>query len=262
MNLSAGSLLLSAESITAGYEGETIVNAVTASFKPGSFTAIIGPNGSGKSTFMLCLARQLPFQGTLKLNGKDTRSMPRKTFAQQVAFLPQNPIAPESITVNSLIERGRTPYRKTFFPLTQHDRARVSESLHRVGLEDYKDNLLAELSGGQRQRAWLAFILAQDSPVVILDEPTSYLDLSHQTSILKMCQEFSKAGKTVISVLHDLNLAAAAADEMVVFSSGQIVRGGDPSNVISNDLLVEVFGLDASIIKSPSTAKPVILPSF
>lgn len=225
-----------------------------------SFTAIVGPNGSGKSTFLLCLARQLRFQGEVEINGVDAKRLSRKEFARQLAFLPQNPIAPEGITVRGLVERGRTPHRRGWASLSTRDEEIIERNIQELSLSTLEKKGIYDISGGQRQRAWLAMVLAQDTSFLLLDEPTAFLDLAHQTLLLNILQDHARAGGTVVAVLHDINLATAFADEMVVMNHGTVVAQGKPSEVISIPLLEEVFSLAADIIHDPLNQAPVILP--
>lgn len=247
--------------IAAAYEPKApVLRGIDARFEAGRFTAVIGPNGSGKSTLLSCVARQLPFTGRVDLDGTDVQRMPRRAFAQQVAFLPQSPFAPEGVSVRGLVERGRTPYRHAFTPLSRTDHRAVDDSIDRLSLGSLAQCTLTDLSGGQRQRAWLALVLAQDTPVLLLDEPTAFLDLAHQADLLALCRSLATEGRTVIAVLHDLNLAAAFADDLLVIEQGRVSAFGAPHKVLTAEMLAKVYGLKAEIIPDPHTGAPVVLP--
>lgn len=252
---------LSCASLSAAYDSARPVLAeVTVKFLPGQFTAVIGANGSGKSTLLSCLARQLPHAGAVALDGTDVSTMPRRTFARKVGFLPQSPSAPNGVSVRGLVERGRTPHRRTFAPLGRADHRAIDAALERLALGALASRPLAELSGGQRQRAWIALVLAQDTPVLLLDEPTAFLDLAHQAALLDLARALAAEGRTIVAVLHDLNLAAAFADVVVALAEGRVRAHGTPCEVVNAEMLDAVFDLRADVIPDPVTGAPVILP--
>lgn len=246
----------------------------------GATTAIIGANGCGKSTLLRGLTRQLPLRaGSIEVLGRDLRGAGAREYARTVALLPQHPVAPEGMTVAQLVARGRHPHRGLFGRPSPDDEAAVASALERTGLTGLAGRELTTLSGGQRQRAWLALVLAQQTPVVLLDEPTSYLDLSHQVEVLDLvrrlphprtpdAEEPAAAGPgspatpraTVVAVLHELNLAARCADHLVAMAHGQVVAAGPPAEVVVPEVLAEVFGLDADVVPDPLLGHPVVLP--
>lgn len=259
--LQATAPTLSCAGISAAYDPQVpVLHDIDACFEPGRFTAVIGPNGSGKSTLLSCLARQLSYEGRIALDGADVRRMSRRAYAQQVAFLPQSPFAPEGVSVRGLIERGRTPHRRPFAPLSRSDHAAVDAAIERLSLTNLAERSLTDLSGGQRQRAWLALVLAQDAPVLLLDEPTAFLDLAHQADLLCLGRSLAAEGRTVVAVLHDLNLAAAFADDLLVIEHGQTSAFGSPHEVLTAELLADAYGLSAEVIADPRTGAPVVLP--
>ncbi|MGO2660144.1 ABC transporter ATP-binding protein [Mycetocola reblochoni] len=256
-----GGATIACRSLSASYDGETAALAeVTLELPRGRFTAVIGPNGSGKSTLLSCLARQMPHTGSVLLDGAEAGTIPRKAFARRVAFLPQSPTAPDGVIVRGLVERGRGPHRSPFAPLRAADHAAVDAALSRLGLDELADRPLSSLSGGQRQRAWIALVLAQDAPVLLLDEPTAFLDLAHQAALLELARSLAGEGRTIVAVLHDLNLATAFADEIVVLGGGGVRAQGAPAEVVTPALLGEVFALHSDVIDDPVTGAPVILP--
>lgn len=237
-----------------------VLSGVSATFAAGRFTAVIGPNGSGKSTLLSCLARQLPYLGTITVGGDDVAGLARRRLARRIAFLPQSPSAPEGVSVRGLVERGRQPHRRAFAPLGPADRVAIDHALERLSLTALAERPLAEISGGQRQRAWIALVLAQDTPVLLLDEPTSFLDLAHQAALLEIARELAIEGRTVVAVLHDLNLATAFADDLLVLDAGRVATHGRPAEVVTCELLAEVFDLHADVVPDPVSGVPVVLP--
>lgn len=236
----------------------------------GRVTAVIGANGCGKSTLLRGLTRQLPLRaGSIEVLGRDVAGVSARDYARTVALLPQHPVAPEGMTVAQLVERGRHPHRGLLGGRAAGDDAAVAAALEATDLVDLADRDAATLSGGQRQRAWLALVLAQQTPVVLLDEPTSYLDLAHQVELLELVRslpdprgEASSTGgrATVVAVLHELNLAARAADHVVAMAHGRVAAAGTPAEVIVPEVLAEVFGLDADVVQDPLLGHPVVLP--
>lgn len=252
---------LSARGLVAGYPRHpAVLDGVDVDFPGGRFTVIIGPNGCGKSTLLLALARLIGHEGLVNVLGRDLRGYRPKELARVLSFLPQSPLAPDGITTRRLVLRGREPHRSLFSPLSAPDTAAADAALHRMQLGDLEHSPVAELSGGQRQRAWIAMILAQDTRLMLLDEPTSYLDLAHQVEILAACSALAAEGRTVIAVLHDISLAARYADHLVVMRDGAIHAEGAPHEVLTSTLIAEVFGMPSRIINDPDTGSPVVLP--
>ncbi|MCV7515449.1 MULTISPECIES: ABC transporter ATP-binding protein [Micrococcus] len=228
-------------------------------------TAIIGANGCGKSTLLRGLTRQLaPRAGSIEVLGRDAARASARDYARTVALLPQHPVAPEGMTVAQLVARGRHPHRGLLGGRSAGDDAAIASALERTDLVELAEREAGTLSGGQRQRAWLALVLAQQTPVVLLDEPTSYLDLSHQVEVLDLVRALPDprgGGRaTVVAVLHELNLAARSADHIVAMAAGRVVAQGTPGEVIVPEVLAEVFGLDADVVADPLLGHPVVLP--
>ena len=253
--------VLKADQLTIGYEDKRIVEQLDVEFPSKQITAIIGPNGCGKSTLLKTLARlHRPESGHTYLDGKAIDKMPTKEVARHMAILPQGPDAPNGLSVYDLISYGRTPYQSGFSRLSAHDRAMIDWALDVTGLTALKDRAVDALSGGQRQRAWIAMSIAQETELLLLDEPTTYLDLAHQLEVLKLLERLNREeGRTIIMVIHDLNQAARFAGHLVAMKDGKVVREGSAEEVISEDVLKEVFHIDTSIIADPRTGKPAVV---
>lgn len=254
--------------LTLGYgpaSAPPIVEDLDLDVPAGRVTAIIGANGCGKSTLLRGLTRQLaPRAGSIEVLGRDAARVSARDYARTVALLPQHPVAPEGMTVAQLVARGRHPHRGLLGGRAAGDDAAVAAALERTDLVELAEREADTLSGGQRQRAWLALVLAQQTPVVLLDEPTSYLDLSHQVEVLDLVRALPDprgGGRaTVVAVLHELNLAARSADHIVAMAAGRVVAQGTPGEVIVPEVLAEVFGLDADVVADPLLGHPVVLP--
>ncbi len=242
-----------------GYDGRVVSEDLSFTVPDGEFTAIIGPNGCGKSTLLKSLARTLrPMAGTVTIDGADVRSLRPKAAARRVAALPQHPVAPESLRVRDLVARGRHPYHSLLRQWLPDDAEIVDGAMAATGVTDHADRFLTELSGGQRQRVWIAMVLAQQTDYVLLDEPTSFLDLAHQVELLHLCQDMRADGRTIVAVLHDINQAARYASRLVVMHDGRIVRQGDPHDVLDAQLVREVFGIDGIVERDSQTGSPLI----
>ncbi len=254
--------------LTLGYgpaSAPPIVQGLDLDVPAGRVTAIIGANGCGKSTLLRGLTRQLaPRTGSIEVLGRDAARVSARDYARTVALLPQHPVAPEGMTVAQLVARGRHPHRGLLGGRAAGDDAAITSALERTDLVELAEREAGTLSGGQRQRAWLALVLAQQTPVVLLDEPTSYLDLSHQVEVLDLVRALPDprgGGRaTVVAVLHELNLAARSADHIVAMAAGRVVAQGTPGEVIVPEVLTEVFGLDADVVADPLLGHPVVLP--
>lgn len=254
--------------LTLGYgpaSAPPIVEDLDLDVPAGRVTAIIGANGCGKSTLLRGLTRQLaPRAGSIEVLGRDAARVSARDYARTVALLPQHPVAPEGMTVAQLVARGRHPHRGLLGGRAAGDDAAIASALERTDLVELAEREAGTLSGGQRQRAWLALVLAQQTPVVLLDEPTSYLDLSHQVEVLDLVRALPDprgGGRaTVVAVLHELNLAARSADHIVAMAAGRVVAQGMPVEVIVPEVLAEVFGLDADVVADPLLGHPVVLP--
>ncbi|MFF3668860.1 ABC transporter ATP-binding protein [Microtetraspora malaysiensis] len=253
---------LEAVDIRLGYGDRVIVDGLDLGIEGGTITTIIGPNGCGKSTLLRALGRLIkPLGGQVLLDGKRIDRMPSREVARLLGVLPQAPAAPEGLTVADLVARGRHPHQTWYRQWSPDDESAVAEALERTGLLDLADRPLDELSGGQRQRAWISMALAQGTGLLLLDEPTTFLDLAHQIEVLELVDQLhAQAGKTVVMVLHDLNLAARYADRLVAMRDGRVVAAGPPADVLTEELLAEVFGLNAKIITDPVAGTPLVVP--
>ncbi len=253
---------LAAENLSSGYGDHRIVDSVHHEFAAGRITSIIGPNGCGKSTLLRTLARLIkPSGGAVKLAGRPLSDFGSKELARRVAMLPQTPTAPEGISVFDLVGRGRTPHQGLFGRWSSEDFEATARALEDTKIADLADRPVDELSGGQRQRVWIAMALAQQTDVLLLDEPTTYLDLKHQLEVLDLLTDLNRQrGTTIIMVLHDLNLAARYSDELVAMRSGTVKRAGSSHDVITDTTLRDVFDLEASIVADPVSGLPSIMP--
>jgi iron complex transport system ATP-binding protein len=244
------------------YEARRVIHELSLHVSSERITTIVGPNGCGKSTLLRGLARILkPAGGSVLLDGESIHRMPTKVVAQRIGILPQSPTAPEGLTVEDLIGRGRYPHQSLFQRWSVADEAAVDAALAATGMVDLRDRPVDELSGGQRQRAWIAMALAQDTPIMLLDEPTTYLDLAHQVEVLDLLADLNERDRrTVVMVLHDVNQAARYSHEIVAMKDGRIVRTGRPREIMTAGFLQEVFGLEAQVIADPTDGTPVCLP--
>lgn len=257
----AGREGLAAAALSVGYGDRLIIHGLDIELPVGGFTAIIGPNACGKSTLLRTLARLLkPRAGTVVLDGRELRSMRTGEIARRLALLPQAPVSPEGITVEDLVSRGRYAHQSVLSQWSRDDRTAVEAAMAATRVTELANRPVDELSGGQRQRVWIALTLAQQSATLLLDEPTTYLDITHQIEILELVRSLRDEGRTVIAVLHDLGHAARYADHIVAMRDGRIVREGSPQEVITAQTIAEVFGLDARVIADPDTGTPVVLP--
>lgn len=254
-------VLLRAERLTVGRPGRPgVLRGVDVAVPTGGFTAVVGPNGCGKSTLLLTLARILrPTAGRVVLAGRDLAEHRPRDLACTLALLPQQPTAPDGILVRDLVLRGRQPHRGALAPVRSRDREAVREALAATGTLDLADHPLARLSGGQRQRVWIAMALAQQTPAVLLDEPTSFLDVAHQIDVLDTCSALTGTGRTVVAVLHDLSLAARYADHVVVLHNGEVAAAGPPEAVVTEQVLADVFDLPARVVPDPETGRPLVI---
>ncbi|HEY0249782.1 MAG TPA: ABC transporter ATP-binding protein [Gryllotalpicola sp.] len=253
---------LAARGLSLAYDGRIVVPELELSIAAGRITAIIGANGCGKSTVLRGLARLLaPRAGIVELDGADVRGIPGRHLAKLLGILPQEPIAPDGITVAELVMRGRHPHQGVFGRRDADDEAVVAEALRLTDTLGLAAARVGELSGGQRQRVWIAMALAQNPDVLLLDEPTTFLDIAHQLEVLDLLAELNdRLGTTVVMVLHDLNLAARYADELVVMADGRVHASGIPSTVITESVLSTAFGLSARVIADPETGSPLVVP--
>ncbi|GGP00925.1 ABC transporter ATP-binding protein [Nonomuraea glycinis] len=253
---------LQAASVKLGYGDRTIVDGLDLGVETGTVTTIIGPNGCGKSTLLRALGRLLkPQGGEVLLDGKRIDRTPTREVAKILGVLPQAPAAPEGLTVADLVARGRHPHQTWYRQWSSDDEAAVADALAMTDLTDLAERPLDELSGGQRQRAWLSMALAQGTDLLLLDEPTTFLDLAHQVEVLELVRHLhQRAGRTIVMVLHDLNLAARYADRLVAMRDGRVIASGAPHEVLTEDLVREVFDLDAKVIEDPVAGTPLVIP--
>lgn len=253
---------LAAEGLSLGYRDRLVIDALDLEVPAGRVTAIVGANGCGKSTLLRALARLLPAQsGRVVLDGADIRSRPSKDVARMLGLLPQSPVAPEGIAVADLVGRGRHPHQRALARWSARDYAVVADALAATGTSDLADRAVDELSGGQRQRVWIALALAQETDILLLDEPTTFLDVAYQVEILDLLRDLNHdRGTTIVMVLHDVNMAARYADHIIALSSGRIVAAGAPADVITPQMIRDVFDLDCAVIEDPVSGTPLVLP--
>ncbi|SKB09398.1 ABC transporter ATP-binding protein [Aeromicrobium choanae] len=252
---------LQARGLSAGYDGRPVLADLDVAIPDGCFTVLVGPNASGKSTLLRALARMLvPTSGEVLLDGRPIGEYGSKEVARILGLLPQTPVAPSGLEVVDLVGRGRFPHQTWLRQWTREDERAVDEALARAGVSDLRDRSIDELSGGQRQRVWIAMALAQQTSMLLLDEPTTYLDLSHQLEVLDLCRSLQQDGSTVVAVLHDLNLAFRYADHLVVLSGGRIVAQGPPTEVVTAELVEDVFDVPCRLLPDPETGTPMIIP--
>ncbi|MFD7901933.1 ABC transporter ATP-binding protein [Kitasatospora sp. NPDC059747] len=244
------------------YGDRVIVDGLDLELPGGAVTAIVGPNACGKSTLLRGLVRLLdPAAGTVTLDGSDIHRMPSRALAKRLGLLPQQPVTPEAITVESLVRLGRYPHQRMLSPWSRADQAAVEDALARTGTAELRDQQVDRLSGGQRQRAWIALALAQDTDLLLLDEPTTFLDLRHQLDVLDLVADLhEEAGRTVVMVLHDLGQAARYADHLVVLKDGLLAAAGAPSEVLTAELVEAVFQVPCRVVPDPETGTPLIVP--
>jgi iron complex transport system ATP-binding protein len=252
---------ISTEKLSIGYGSVEIVKDLNLSIPKGKITTIIGANGCGKSTILKTIARILqPKAGAIYINGKDIQTESSKEIAKVMAVLPQSPVAPKGLTVEELVAYGRFPHQSGFGKITKQDREIINWAIEVVGMKEYQERPIESLSGGQRQRVWIAMALAQETEILLLDEPTTYLDLAHQLEVLKLLEELNKKqGRTIVMVIHELNNAARFADYMVGVKAGKIVCSGKPEEVMSKSNLKEIFNIDAEVVRDPRNNKPVCI---
>jgi ABC-type cobalamin/Fe3+-siderophores transport system ATPase subunit len=249
--------------LTLAYETRVVCEQLDVEILDGSLTVIVGPNACGKSTLLRALARMLkPKAGAVILDGQEIGSIASKEVARRLGLLPQSPIAPDAITVADLVARGRYPHQRLLRQWSRDDEHAVLQALRATGVEDLSARAVDELSGGQRQRVWLAMVLAQHTPLLLLDEPTTFLDIAHQIEVLDLCADLHEHhGHTIVAVLHDLNHACRYATHLIVMSDGQIVATGDPAEIVDGELIERVFGLRCRVIDDPETGAPLIVPA-
>ena len=247
--------------MTLRYGERTISQGLSLVIPDGAFAVIVGPNACGKSTLLRALSRLLaPVAGQVILDGRQIAQWPAKEVARRLGLLPQSAIAPEGITVADLVARGRYPHQSFLRQWTDADEQAVAEAMQATDVAALSGRLLDELSGGQRQRVWIAMVLAQQTPILLLDEPTTFLDIAHQIELLELLADLNAAGRTVVAVLHDLNHACRYATQLIAMRDGRIAAQGAPGAIFTEQLVEEVFGLPAVIIADPVTGTPLVVP--
>ncbi|MER6915049.1 ABC transporter ATP-binding protein [Streptomyces sp. NPDC000594] len=252
---------LRAENITLGYDSRTISRDLSVRIPDGSFTVIVGPNACGKSTLLRGLAKLLkPTTGQVVLDGKAITSYRSKEVARVLGLLPQTSLAPDGITVADLIARGRHPHQRLIRQWSAQDEAAVVRAMAATDITALSGRPVDELSGGQRQRVWVAMVLAQETPLLLLDEPTTFLDIAHQIELLELFTRLNREGRTLVAVLHDLNQAARYGTHVIAMKDGTVVAEGAPSDIITGELVEEVFGLPCTIITDPVAGSPLVIP--
>ncbi|WP_417581270.1 ABC transporter ATP-binding protein [Pelagibacterium sp.] len=258
----ASTASLSAERATIGYDDRIISHELSVKIPDNGFTVIVGANACGKSTLLRALSRLIrPSQGQVMLDGKAISQYPAKEVARRLGLLPQTSIAPEGITVADLVARGRYPHQKFIRQWSEGDEAAVLDAMEATKITPLSHRLVDELSGGQRQRVWVAMVLAQQTPMLLLDEPTTYLDIAHQIELLELLSMLNKReGHTVVAVLHDLNHACRYATHIIAMREGDIVAEGAPQEIVTAELVEHVFGLPCIIIEDPLARTPMVIP--
>lgn len=252
---------LRGDNITIGYDDREIIKNLTVDIEDGRITSIIGPNGCGKSTLLKALARIITLkEGQVFLDGEDIHQSSTKEMAKKLAILPQSPTVADGLTVGELVSYGRFPYQRGFGRLTKEDKEIIDWALYSTGTHEFKYRSVNDLSGGQRQRVWIAMALAQKTDIIFLDEPTTYLDISHQLEILELVQQLNREqGTTIVMVLHDINQAVRFSDHIIAMKNGRIVTQGAIEEVLTNQVLEEVFNIDAELSTDPRTGKPMLV---
>ncbi|HWC78841.1 MAG TPA: ABC transporter ATP-binding protein [Pseudonocardiaceae bacterium] len=258
-----GNARLRADGLSLRYERRLVVDGLDVRIPDRSFTAIVGPNACGKSTLLRGLSRLLrPAGGSVLLDGQHLGALPAKALARRLGLLPQSPTAPDAITVADLVARGRYPHQRLLRGWSTEDERVVAEAMAATGVAELAQRPVDELSGGQRQRAWIAMVLAQQTEILLLDEPTTFLDIAHAIDVLDLCAELhEREGRTLVAVLHDINHAARYATHLIALQDGRIVAEGDPAEILTAELVEEVFGLPCRVIEDPETGLPMVVPT-
>lgn len=251
-----------AKQLVAGYDNKTVIHNVSVTIPSNRISVMIGANGCGKSTLLKTLARLIkPASGTVTLDGKPLAQFAPKALARIVGLLPQSPIVPEGISVSDLVGRGRYPHQSLFGNWSRQDYDAIAEAMDLMHITEFADNTIEELSGGQRQRVWIAMALAQQTDILFLDEPTTFLDITYQIEILDLLTDLNrKRGTTIVMVLHDINLSARYADHIFALHQGKLVAEGPSASVITSPLMKDIFGLDCAVIQDPLSASPLVVP--
>ncbi|GMA33037.1 ABC transporter ATP-binding protein [Litorihabitans aurantiacus] len=252
---------LAADGVSLAYDRRLVSSGLTVAVPDDSFTVIVGPNACGKSTLLRALARLLrPTAGAVVLDGRSIAQYKAKEAARIIGLLPQTSTAPDGITVADLVARGRYPHQGLIRQWTLADQRAVEQAMVSTNVAELRQRHVDELSGGQRQRVWAAMALAQETPILLLDEPTTYLDIAHQIELLDLFADLHEAGSTLVAVLHDLNHAARYATHLIAMRAGEVVAQGAPSDVVTSDMVREVFGLECQVVEDPATGTPLVVP--
>jgi iron complex transport system ATP-binding protein len=253
---------LRGDALTLTYDERVVTRDLTVEIPDGSFTVVVGPNACGKSTLLKALARLLrPRAGAVLLDGRAITSYPTKEVARRLGMLPQSPVVPGGIVVEDLVARGRYAHQRLLRHWSAEDEAAVREAMRQTETLDLAERFVDELSGGQRQRVWLAVVLAQRTPILLLDEPTTFLDVAHQLEVLDLCADLHEEGRTLVAVLHDLNQACRYATHLVVMREGEVVAQGAPADVVTAELVEATFGVRCQVIGDPETGTPMVVPA-
>jgi iron complex transport system ATP-binding protein len=254
---------LTARDLTLRYGDRVVSTRLTLDVPDRAFTAVVGPNACGKSTLLRAFVRLLkPASGAVALDGRDVGAFPAKALARELGFLPQDPVAPEDVRVRQLVARGRYPHQSLLSSWSEEDERAVVDAMTAAGVAGLADRAVQELSGGQRQRVWVALVLAQATPYLLLDEPTSFLDIAHQYQLLELLARLRDDGRTIIAVLHDINQACRYADHVVAMRDGRIAAEGAPADVVDAVLMKEVFDLPSVVVPDPVTGTPMVVPAL
>ena len=252
---------LRAEGLTLGYDQRVVAENLGVMIPDGEFTVIVGPNACGKSTLLKALARLLgPKAGQVYLDDRAIGSYASKQVAHRLGLLPQTPLAPNGITVGDLVARGRYAHQSLLRQWSKEDEEIVVRAMEQTSVHELSKRYVSELSGGQRQRVWLAMALAQQTPILLLDEPTTYLDITHQVEVLDLCADLHEQGRTLVAVLHDVNLATRYATHLIAMRDGVIVAEGRPGDIVTAEMVEQTFGLACRVIPDPETGTPLIVP--
>ncbi|MFC4144967.1 ABC transporter ATP-binding protein [Micromonospora mangrovi] len=254
--------MLATRDLVVGYDERTVLDGLDVDLPTDAFTVIVGPNACGKSTLLRTMARLLtPRRGGVLLDGTAIRDLPTREVARRLGVLPQSPLVPEGVTVADLVGRGRQPYQRWWRQWSAQDAEAVRQAMLRADVDALADRPVDSLSGGQRQRVWIAMTLAQDTEALLLDEPTTFLDLAHQVEVLDLLHRLrAERGRTVVAVLHDLNQAARYADHLIAMRAGTVVAAGPPRDILTAELVRDVFGLDCVVVPCPVTGAPLVVP--
>lgn len=250
-----------AHGLSLGYDDRLVIEGIDLEIPDGAFTSIVGPNACGKSTLLRSLVRLQPARaGGVELDGRPVTQWKSKELARELGFLPQSALSPEGIRVKALVRRGRYAHQTMFNSWSRADEEATDRAMDAAGATELADHPVSELSGGQRQRVWVAMVLAQETPYLLLDEPTTFLDIAHQYDLLRLLRELVAHGRTVVAVLHDLNQACRFGDHVIAMRDGKVVASGPPAQVVNPELVHQIFGMDCVVVPDPVAGSPMIVP--